>query len=207
MAERYLQTLLTPSALAAQNHYYGRCRTPGTAPAADRLTDEERLFIEARDSFYMASITENGWPYVQHRGGSPGFLRVLSPTQLAFPDFQGNRQLISTGNFAVNERVSLFLMDYPRQERLKILGHARVEDIRSRPELLAQWQATQAPTPGGGRGLVIERRVVIDVIGFDWNCPQHITPRYTESEVRAALAPLEQRIAELEAQLKAKAPN
>lgn len=129
--------MLTPSVLAAQEHYYGR-RATAAAPERDPLTDDEREFIAARDSFYVATVTETGWPYVQHRGGKPGFLRVLGPTSLAFADFGGNRQMLSTGNLAANDRVALFLMDYPQRTRLKILGHARVEDARQHPELVQQ---------------------------------------------------------------------
>ena len=197
MADRFMQTVLTPSVLAAQDHYFGRHAALDTAPEHDPLTDEERSFIEARDSFYMASITENGWPYVQHRGGRPGFLRVVSPTQLAFADYKGNRQMLTTGNLAANDRVALFLMDYPRRERLKILGHARVKDARLHPELVAQLAEPAA------RGIV-ERLFFIDVLSFDWNCPKYITPRYTAAEIEGAVAPLKQRIAELEAQLKTK---
>ena len=195
MAERFMQTVLTPSVQAAQRHYFGRHAAITDAPECDPITDEERIFIEARDSFYMATITESGWPYVQHRGGKPGFLRVVSPTQLAFADYKGNRQMLSTGNLAATDRVALFLMDYPRRERLKILGHARVEDARQHPELVAQLAEPEA------RGLV-ERLFVIDVLSFDWNCPKYITPRYTAAEVEKAVGPLRQRIAELEAQFK-----
>lgn len=192
-----MQTMLTPSVLAAQERYYGRRAALSDAPERDPFTEEERSFIEARDSFYMATVTENGWPYVQHRGGKPGFLRVVSPTQLAFADYKGNRQLLSTGNVTVEDRVALFLMDYPRRERLKILGHARVEDARQHPELVAQFAEPET------RGIV-ERVFLIDVISFDWNCPKYITPRYTTAEVEAAVASLKHRIAELEAQLKTK---
>ena len=197
MADRFMQTMLTPSVLAAQERYYGRRAALSDAPERDPFTEEERSFIEARDSFYMATVTENGWPYVQHRGGKPGFLRVVSPTQLAFADYKGNRQLLSTGNVTVEDRVALFLMDYPRRERLKILGHARVEDARQHPELVAQFAEPET------RGIV-ERVFLIDVISFDWNCPKYITPRYTTAEVEAAVASLKHRIAELEAQLKTK---
>ena len=195
MAERFMQTVLTPAVLAAQEHYYGRRATLGPAPERDPLTDEERIFIEARDSFYMATITESGWPYVQHRGGQPGFLRVVSPTQLAFADYKGNRQLLSTGNLATNDRVALFLMDYPQRTRLKILGHARVEDARQHPELVAQLAEPAA------RGIV-ERLFLLEIVSFDWNCPKYITPRFTAEELEVAVTPLKQRIAELEAQLK-----
>ncbi len=192
-----MQTVLTPSVHAAQDRYFGRHAVIDSAPENDPLTDEERVFIEARDSFYMATITENGWPYVQHRGGTPGFLRVVSPTQLAFADYKGNRQMLSTGNLAANDRVALFLMDYPRRERLKILGHARVEDARQHPELVAHLAEPSA------RGIV-ERLFFIDVLSFDWNCPKYITPRFTAAEVEVVVAPLKKRIAELEAQLKTK---
>ena len=190
-----MRTVLTPSVQAAQQHYFGRRVVITGAPERDPLSDEERLFIEARDSFYMATISESGWPYVQHRGGAPGFLRVVSPTQLAFADYKGNRQMLTTGNLDANDRVALFLMDYPRRERLKILGHARIEDARQHPELVAQLAEPEA------RGIV-ERLFSIDVLSFDWNCPKYITPRFTAAEVDAAVSPLQQRIAELEAQLK-----
>ena len=108
------------------------------------LTDDEVRFIQSRDSFYMATVNESGWPYLQHRGGKPGFLRVVSPTSLAFADYKGNRQTLSTGNVAVNDRVCLFLMDYPQRTRLKILGNARVEDARQHPELVAQFSTPAA---------------------------------------------------------------
>lgn len=196
MAGKYLETLFTPKVLAAQQRYYGRSQIIPPQPQRDALTDDERAFIEARDSFYMATVSENGWPYVQHRGGAPGFLRVVSPTQLAFADYKGNRQMLSTGHLAASDRVALFLMDYPRRERLKILGHARVEDARQRPDLVADIAEPAA------RGSV-ERVFLIEVVSYDWNCPKYITPRYTAGEVEAVVAPLKQRIAELEAQLKA----
>jgi predicted pyridoxine 5'-phosphate oxidase superfamily flavin-nucleotide-binding protein len=187
-----MQTMLTPAVLAAQEHYFGRRAVVPIAGERDSLTDEERHFIEARDSFYMATVTETGWPYVQHRGGARGFLRVLSPDRLAFADFRGNRQMLSTGNLAANDRVALFLMDYPHRERLKIIGHARVEDAREHPELVAKIAEPER---------TVERLFFIEVLSFDWNCPQYITPRYTAAEVDAAIAPLRARIAELEAQL------
>jgi predicted pyridoxine 5'-phosphate oxidase superfamily flavin-nucleotide-binding protein len=195
VGERFLQNVLTPSVLAAQEHNYGRRASIGSAPERDPLTEEERTFIEARDSFYMATITESGWPYIQHRGGHRGFLWVLSPTQLAFAGYKGNSQMLSTGNLAANDRVALFLMDYPRRERLKILGHARMEDARQHAELVAKLAEPEVHC-------LVERLFFIEVISFDWNCPKHITPRYTAAEVEKAAEPLRQRIAELEAQLK-----
>ena len=197
MPAGFLDTLVTPAIAAAQTHYYGMGRATGGAPTRDELGADERAFIAARDSFYMASVTETGWPYVQHRGGPAGFLRVLGPTELAFADFRGNRQLLSTGNTAANDRVALFLMDYPQRTRLKIIGHARVLDAREEPEL-----AARLAEPETRRS--VERLFLIDVVGFDWNCPKFITPRYTAAEVEEATAPLRRRIAELEKQLKGK---
>ena len=178
MANRFLQTLFTPSVLAAQAHYYGRTRAPLPAPERDPLGDDECLFIAARDSFYLATVSEDGWPYVQHRGGARGFLRVINFSRLAFADYKGNRQLLTTGNLAVNDRVTLFLMDYPNRTRLKIIGHARVEDAKEHPELVATL-ADPAVTR------VVERFIFIDVVSFDWNCQQYITPRYTLEEIEA----------------------
>ena len=197
MALKYLATTFTPAVRAAQAHYYGRSPQLPPAPERDTLTAEETDFIAARDSFYMATVTEDGWPYVQHRGGPPGFLKILGPNQLGFADFGGNRQLLTTGHLATRDRVALFLMDYPRQERLKLLGHARVLDAREHPALADQL----TPTPE--LRARVERLFLIEVMAFDWNCPKYITPRYTAAEVEKAVAPLKQRIAELEAQLKA----
>lgn len=197
MANKFRELVLSDSVLKAQEHYYGRAQRAPTTSARDPLTDEEIQFIQSRDSFYMATITETGWPYIQHRGGNPGFLRVVSPSTLAFADYGGNRQMLSTGNLATNDRVALFLMDYPRRERLKILGHARVEDARKHPDLVTQFAEPEARPH-------VERLFFIDIESYDWNCPKFITPRCTAAEVEAAVAPLHQRIAELEAQLKNK---
>jgi len=195
MAIKFLELAFTDSVLKAQEQYFGNSQRITDAPERDALTDDEIQFIQSRDSFYMATVTEKGWPYMQHRGGPAGFLQVVSPTQLAFADYKGNRQMLSTGNLAANDRVCLFLMDYPQRTRLKILGHARVEDARKHPELVAQ-----LADPALRR--IVERFFFIDVVSFDWNCPKYITPRYTAAEVEAAVAPLRQRIAELEARLK-----
>ena len=194
MADKYLELMLTPKVTEAQRHYFGRAMAAGGTRENDALTEDEQSFIGSRDSFYLATVTEAGWPYVQHRGGKPGFLRVVNPGQLAFADYRGNRQLISTGNLAANDRVSLFLIDYPQRARLKILGQARVEDAREHPELVAQL------TEPAERPLV-ERLFFIDVVSYDWNCPKYITPRYTAAEVEEAVPPLRRRITELEAEL------
>ena len=193
MAKKYLEIVVTPAVVEAQKRCFGRSSAVQAGTDRDPLGADEIAFITARDSFYMATVSETGWPYIQHRGGQPGFLRVLDSHTLAFADYKGNRQLLSTGNIAVNDRVSLFLMDYPRRERLKILGHARVTDASSEPvEQLVEPKARPS----------VERLFFIDVISFDWNCPKYITPRYTAAEVEEVVSPLKRRIAELEAELK-----
>jgi hypothetical protein len=195
MAMKYLETMMTDSVLQAQKHYYGHAANIPVIPERDPLTEAEAEFIATRDSFYLGTVSETGWPYVQHRGGPKGFLRLRDPSTLVFADYQGNRQLLSTGNLAVNNRVSLFLMDYPNRTRLKILGHARVEDARSHPDLAAQL------TKPGMRARV-ERIVCIDVVSFDWNCPKYITPRYSLEEVEELTGSLKARIAQLETELR-----
>jgi len=197
MAFKFHELAFTDSVRHAQEEYYGQSRPVRHVPGPDALTHDEISFIQARDSFYMATVSETGWPYLQHRGGEVGFLRVLSPTQLAFADYKGNRQLISVGNLAVTDRVMLFLMDYPQRTRLKIMGHARLEDARKHPELVAELAEPEVRDQ-------VERLFFIDVVSFDWNCNQHINPRYTVKDIKGIVSPLQQRIAELEAQLKLK---
>jgi hypothetical protein len=196
MAAKFMQLVLTPAVQAAQELYFGKHQAIAGAPERDPFTDDESAFIARRDSFYMATTNSDGWPYVQHRGGPAGLLRVLGPHQLGFADFKGNRQLLTTGNLDGDDRVALFLMDYPNRERLKILGHAQVLDAREHPALADQL----TPTPE--LRSKTERLFLIEVVSFDWNCPQYITPRFTEAEVEKAVAPLKARIAELEAQLR-----
>ena len=189
-----MQMVLTPAVQQAQDKYFGKHQVATNAPEMDSLTSDEADFIASRDSFYMATITETGWPYVQHRGGPAGFVKVLGPNLIGFADFKGNRQLISTGNLGVTDRAALFMMDYPHRTRLKLLGHARVIDARENPELLDEL----APEPLRSK---VERLFLIQVISYDWNCPQYITPRYTASDVEQYAAGLKARIAELEVQL------
>jgi len=143
------------------------------------LTAREAEYIEARDGFYQASVSQTGWPYVQFRGGQPGFMKVLDEHTIAYADLRGNRQYVSVGNFKGNDRVALILMDYAHQRRLKIMGRVKLVAARDDAALMARLAQPGLATP-------IERAVVIDVQAFDWNCPQHITPRYTEAEIRAA---------------------
>ncbi len=196
MAAKFMQLAITADVQAAQERYFGKHQAIAGAPERDPFTADEAAFIARRDSFYMATTNSDGWPYLQHRGGPAGFLKVLSPHRLGFADFKGNRQLLTTGNLDGNDRVALFLMDYPNRERLKILGHARVLDAREHPDLADQL----TPTPELRDK--IERLFLIEVVSFDWNCPQYITPRFSAAEVETIAAPLKARIAELEKQLR-----
>lgn len=196
MAMKYLETMMTESVLRAQQQYYGHAARITDAPERDLLGEGEAEFIAARESFYLGTVSETGWPYVQHRGGPKGFLRLLTPSTLVFADYQGNRQLLSTGNLTADDRVSLFLMDYPNRARLKILGHARVEDARSHPDLAAQ-------LANPGMKARVERITFIDVVSLDWNCPKYITPRYSLEEVEELVGSLRTRITELESELRA----
>lgn len=157
------------------------------------LTEAEAGFIAARNSVYMATVGETGWPYIQHRGGPAGFMRVLDARTLGFADFRGNRQYVSLGNLSTDNRVSLFFMDYPNRTRLKLFGRARVVD----PDDQAMLSRLEMPDYRAR----IERGFLITVEGFDWNCPQHITPRHSAEEVDRLTAPLLARIADLEAEL------
>ena len=197
MAHQFLSTLFTDDVLRAQEEAYGRSHRIPAATAPDELGAQEEVFIQRRDSFYIASINSAGWPYVQHRGGPRGFLKVLDAHTLAFADLSGNRQLLTTGNVAATDRVALFLMDYPRRERLKIIGHAEVISAKANPFLAAEM------APEGIAPRLVERVFRIRVVGYDWNCPKYITPRFTADEVEKAAAPLKQRIVELEAALAA----
>jgi len=159
----------------------------------DRIGPNEARFITARDSFYMASTGETGWPYVQHRGGPEGFVRVLDEHTLGFADFAGNRQYVSLGNIRADDRVSLFFMDYANRTRLKLFGHASEVDPQD-SDTLSRLALPQ-------QRVRIERAIMIRVSALDWNCPQHITPRYSEAEVSQVVEKLTARISELEARL------
>jgi predicted pyridoxine 5'-phosphate oxidase superfamily flavin-nucleotide-binding protein len=141
----------------------------------------------------MASVSETGWPYIQHRGGPKGFVRVLDEKTIGFPDYRGNRQYMSVGNLMTNDRVALLFMDYPSRTRLKLLGRAKLIDVSDSVAL----ERLQTP----GYCAHIERGFLISVEAFDWNCAQHITQRYTLADVEQATASLRQRIAELETEL------
>lgn len=159
--------------------------------AFDRFTENEAAFIADRDSFYMATVSETGWPYIQHRGGPRGFLRLVDDRTLAFADYRGNRQYISVGNVAADDRACLFLMNYPRRARMKIYARVEVVPLETEPEL-----AELVAMPGYKAKL--ERIFRLKLQAFDWNCPQHITPRFTEPEIAEAVQPLRERLQALE---------
>lgn len=201
MTRHYSEIAFTPS-VKAQQKLHGSAgayadREPGAASTVDVLGPDEASFIMAQDSFYMASVSETGWPYIQHRGGPQGFVRVLNDQQIGFADFRGNRQYISLGNLAADNRVALFFMDYARRARLKIMGRAVASDLSTEPNL-----ADKLALPGYKAR--VERAIIINVEAFDWNCPQHITPRYTEAQVMQGVQALKDRIVGLEAELAAK---
>jgi predicted pyridoxine 5'-phosphate oxidase superfamily flavin-nucleotide-binding protein len=198
MGNEFGQIAFTPSVKAMQEKLGSRKAYAALEAGAhhnNELGSDESDFIVARDSFYMASVSETNWPYVQHRGGPAGFVKVLDARTLGFADYRGNRQYVSVGNVLKNDRVSLFFMDYPHRTRLKLLGHAELIGTE-RTEVLESLSVPQYKAK-------VERGILIHVAAYDWNCPQHITPRFTEEEVETAIQPLRQRIATLEAQLAA----
>jgi predicted pyridoxine 5'-phosphate oxidase superfamily flavin-nucleotide-binding protein len=196
MPRAFTQLHFTDSVKAAQADYGSRASNLAlerSEDSRDSLGEYEAAFIETRDSFYQATVNENGWPYVQHRGGPAGFLQVLDEQTIAFADFNGNRQYISVGNLRSNNRIALILMDYRNRRRLKLWGRVRIVHEAEDPALIAR---LENPTYRAR----IERAIVIDVEAFDWNCPKHITPRYTEQEVSEMAEAMQQQIAQLSAE-------
>jgi predicted pyridoxine 5'-phosphate oxidase superfamily flavin-nucleotide-binding protein len=193
MPYEFLDTLATPAVKAAQaaNGSGGLFDDPAIDRAFDRFTQNEAAYIAGRDSFYLSSVSASGWPYVQHRGGPVGFLKVLDETHLGFADYRGNRQYISLGNVAGDDRVALILMDYPNRARMKILAHMSVSTDPVVIEALMDAGYKAKP----------ERAYLLKLHAFDWNCAQHITPRFTGPEIASVVNPLRARIAELEAEL------
>lgn len=172
-------------------HQYERMNASGKS--RDHFTKYEIDFLSKRDSFYWATIGSTSWPYVQHRGGPKGFLKVIDSQTLALADFRGNRQFISTGNLLTDNRVAMILVDYPQQARLKILGRVEVLD----GEKMAPWiERVTMPNYKA----VIERVFLIHMEAYDWNCSQHITPRYTAEEIRVAVRDVEERLRSVEAE-------
>ena len=180
MSSRYTSIAYTDSVRDAQTRYGSRAafaRHEGAeVTEPEPLTELEAAFITARDGFYLSTVSETGWPYIQFRGGPRGFLRVLDEHTIGWADFRGNRQYISMGNATANDRAALFLMDYANQLRLKLFGHLKIIDAEL-PELaIPNYRAK------------VERSVLVRVEAYSWNCHQHITPRYTLEELRTPRA-------------------
>lgn len=197
MGNRYAEIAFTESVKAAQIRYGSRVASLGRQAAAsppDRLGPHEADFIGQCESFYMATVSQTGWPYLQHRGGPPGFLRVIDTATLGFADFRGNRQYVSAGNLAADDRVALILIDYAERRRLKLLGRARLVEASEDAALVERLHPAGYPARA-------ERAVLISIDGFDWNCSQHIPVRLGAAEVAARTDALRNRIAELEAEV------
>jgi uncharacterized protein len=199
MSRRFAELAFTPLVKEEQRVHGSRHlyeRVEHSPDAGDRLGPDEQAFIGERDGFYMASVTETGWPYIQFRGGHVGFIHVLDNQTLGFADLRGNRQYVSTANLKHDDRVALFFMDYPTQSRLKVLGRAEIHEGDAEAErLIESMRVPEEKTPP-------ERAVVIHVEAFDWNCQQHITPRYSEIELAKILEPMRRRLESLEAENK-----
>ena len=153
----------------------GYARMEQSGGWSDRIDTSLKAFIAECDSFYLGTASAERRPYIQHRGGPKGFLKVLDASTLAFADYAGNRQYVSAGNLSENDKAYIFLMDYPNRQRLKILARASVVDAKDDPALVEKLVLPEYKAR-------IERAIVFDIEGFDWNCPQHITPRFTEGE-------------------------
>ena len=197
MANKYHEIMFTPSVKTAQEHYgsrqhYAKFETGETEFAG--LSEFEEEFISERDGFYLATVGENDYPYIQFRGGARGFLKVLDAKTLGYADFRGNLQYISVGNLSKNNRAALFFMDYANQRRLKILARIEVKEAKDAPELIENLRVPDYKAK-------IERAMILHVEAFDWNCPQHITPRFTMEEIRTINAPLYEHIEKLEAEI------
>ena len=199
MSKHYGTIAFTPAVREVQRAhgsagFYDRKRIQGkAAPGVDALTDDEKDYLAERDSFYLSTVSETGWPYVQFRGGPVGFLRVVDDHTIGWADFRGNLQYISTGNLAGDARVALIAVDYAHRRRLKIFGHARVVTTEDDPALVETFADP-------GYDAEVQRAVLVSVEAFDWNCPQHITPRFTAAELEPHVAPLQRRLSALEAE-------
>ncbi len=202
MAKNFAEIAFTES-VKAQQTKYGSRRSYARMEQMTRgneITENEAEFIAERDGFYLATVGESGFPYVQFRGGPKGFLKVLDARTLAYADFRGNMQYVSVGNLTRNDKAALILMDYARRQRLKIYARIEVIEAKDNPELIAQLQDASYDAQ-------VERAMVLHLEAFDWNCPQHITERFTIEEIQQLNAPLYEHVAKLEAeiaQLKAK---
>jgi len=199
VAHNFGSLVFTPTIKALQERHGSRrqyARMEESGPLRDglhpqELGPEEKQLLAERDSFYLASVGSTGWPYIQHRGGPAGFVKVIDGNTIAFANFTGNKQYISGGNLTTDNRVALIFVDYPRRARLKLLGRAEILDGRQAKESIERVQHTEYKA-------AVESVYVIHIEAFDWNCPQHIVPRFTAEQIQDAIAPVEKRIQELE---------
>ncbi len=197
MSHKFFDLTFTPSVKRAQEHYGTRRnyeRFEAGEPDFYGLTDAEEEFVASRDGFYLATVGENDQPYIQFRGGAPGFLKVLDARTLDFADFRGNLQYISVGNLNGNDKAAIFLMDYANRQRLKILARVEVKDAADSTDLIEKLKMPDYKAR-------IERAMILHVEAFDWNCPQHITQRFTMEEIKQMIAPLNEHIEKLEAEI------
>jgi predicted pyridoxine 5'-phosphate oxidase superfamily flavin-nucleotide-binding protein len=202
MGHRFAEIAFTTEVKKVQSEQKSRAgyaRWENSLDVNHLLSQQEIDFIRTRDSFYMASVSETNWPYVQHRGGPQGFLNVIDDKTIGFADYTGNRQYISTGNFRNNDRVSLFLMDYPSKSRLKILGRIKIINADNTDEL--------SPLESSDFSARIEQGFIINIDGFDWNCPKYITPRYTETQMKNIIEPIQKENARLKTLLAQQTQN
>lgn len=196
MAKNFASIAFTDEVKTLQEKYGSRANYERVEKRhiVEGLTENEFDFISQRDSFYMASIGENGFPYIQHRGGPKGFVKMIDANTIGFIDFSGNKQYITVGNLVTNKNVSLFMIDYPAKARLKLYAKAEIIELNKRPELLKQLVLEDYPSKP-------ERMMLLHIEAYDWNCPQHITPRFTEEEIEEALMPQREYIKKLEQEL------
>ena len=196
MAKNFAEIAFTESVKLQQQKYGSRRSYARMEQMArgNEITENEAEFIAQRDGFYLSTVGESGYPYVQFRGGPKGFLKVLDAKTLAYADFRGNLQYISVGNLIRNDKAALILMDYANRQRLKIYARIEVVEAKDAPELIAQLQDTSYEAQ-------VERAMLLHVEAFDWNCPQHITQRFTVEEIREMNAPLYEHVAKLEAEI------
>lgn len=198
MTARYHQLAFTPNIKAEQTAHGSRAmyeRYKGVPESPDPITEAEAAFIGARDSFYMATVGETGWPYVQHRGGPVGFMKVLDENTLGMADFRGNRQYITVGNLQSDDRASLFFMDYANKRRLKALVHTTRVDLTEDADLAEKLSLPNYRAK-------VEHALIFKVAAFEWNCPAHITPRYSEAQIAPGIRDLHDQIALLQAEVK-----
>ena len=199
MSKHYGEIAFTDAVRDVQDRYgsgaFYKAKTmrAHAAESSDALTEDAREFLGQRDGFYIATVSETGWPYLQFRGGPVGFLRVIDEHTLGWADFRGNLQYISTGNLGADDRVALFAMDYAHRRRLKIYGHARIVTVEDDPDLAAVLADPSYDAK-------VERAVIVHVEAFDWNCPQHITPRFTAAEIEPTVAALRSEVEALRAE-------